>query len=61
MVMRRILGTTLLLPALLLAAAYAGRGADASFVPEPAPSPRRECCAPVTTVALAAVPQDGGE
>ncbi len=39
----------------------AGRGEDATFVPEQVRSPRRECFAPVTTVALAAVPQDGGE
>ena len=38
-----------------------GEGADASFVPAQVPSPRQECFAPVTTVALAAVPQDGGE
>ena len=39
----------------------AGRGDDLTFVPARVPSARQECFAPVTTVALAAVPQDGGE
>ncbi|ABL83211.1 MULTISPECIES: hypothetical protein [unclassified Nocardioides] len=38
-----------------------GEGAATTFVPARVPSPRQECFAPVTTVALAAVPQDGGE
>ena len=38
-----------------------GHGEDATFGPEEVPSPTKECFAPVTTVALAAVPQDGGE
>lgn len=38
-----------------------GEGADAIFVPAQVPSPRQECFAPVTTVALATVAQEGGE
>jgi len=39
----------------------AGTGADARFVVAKVASPHPECFAPVTTVALAVVPQDGGE
>ncbi|HYF72657.1 MAG TPA: hypothetical protein VD864_07535 [Nocardioides sp.] len=38
-----------------------GAGSDVSFLPAKVASPHPECFAPVTTVALAAVPQDGGE
>ena len=38
-----------------------GAGQDVRFVPAKVPSPHQECFAAVTTVALAAVPQDGGE
>jgi hypothetical protein len=39
----------------------AGAGLEARFVVAKVPSPHAECFAPVTTVALAVVPQDGGE
>ncbi|HEY0950239.1 hypothetical protein [Nocardioides sp.] len=39
----------------------AGTGRDARFVVAKVASPHQECFAPVTTVALAVVPQDGGE
>ena len=38
-----------------------GAGTDARFVVAKVASPHQECFAPVTTVALAVVPQDGGE